>query len=353
MEFIKNGAEFIQQQIDNAEYSVVISGNYEIEKTVVIPSNFHLVLENCRLRMADNTFCNMFTNKNSHTEGVWDENIVIEGRGNVVLDGGNYNGLSEKNQNTDGRPPIYVNNLIFFAKVRGFRVTNLRLCNQRWWATNFIYCTDGYIVNLDFCANSSYIDENGEIKNGNLSFDIYDSICVKNADGIDIRCGCRDIIIENITGFLEDDAIAVTALPGKLEKLFGDEREFSDICNIIIRNVMACSLCSQVRLLAQGGKSIYNVLVDGVVDTSQNRPELRQGVNGVKIGDLRLYGGVAPERENIHNITVKNVMSRAENAVTLIGPIGENVKISNVSRFDTDGKVIKQAGDIELVKLDL
>ena len=29
-----------------------------------------------------------------------------------------------------------------------------------------------------------------------------------NADGIDIRRGCRDIVIENITGFTEDDTVA-------------------------------------------------------------------------------------------------------------------------------------------------
>ena len=71
MEFIRNGADIIQKQIDEAKSGgtnkAKISGFYEIEKTVLIPSYFYLVLKNCYLRMAENTFCNMFTNENART----------------------------------------------------------------------------------------------------------------------------------------------------------------------------------------------------------------------------------------------------------------------------------------------
>lgn len=66
MNIQKNGGAIIQEIIDSAckdgSYKAIISGRYEIEKTIVIPSGFYLVLENCYLRMADDTFCNMFTN---------------------------------------------------------------------------------------------------------------------------------------------------------------------------------------------------------------------------------------------------------------------------------------------------
>ncbi|MBQ2741396.1 MAG: hypothetical protein IJF32_01180, partial [Oscillospiraceae bacterium] len=164
MSFLKNGAEIIQAKIDSSSGFAVISGDYEIEKTINIPSDFHLVLENCHLRMADNTFCNMFTNENCRNTDKNDRNIIIEGRGNVLLDGGEYNGLSERNCGRDGRPEIYVNNIILFGGVRGFKVTGLHVRNQRWWAINFVYCRDGYIANIDFCADDTYLDENGEIK---------------------------------------------------------------------------------------------------------------------------------------------------------------------------------------------
>ena len=349
MEFIKNGAALIQRKIDSAEKTVVISGNYEIEKTILIPSDFHLVLENCRLRMADDTFCNMFTNANCRNFGKNDRNIILEGRGNVILDGGRFNGLSERTQLKEGRPAICNNNLILFARVNGFEVKNLHLRNQRWWATNFIYCENGHIANLDFRSNPQRIDENGNTVEGGFSFhENYESICVKNSDGIDIRCGCKNILIENITGFLEDDTVAMTSVAhGEMEQLFADPEKSPDMCNITVRNVMSSSLCSQVRILAQGGGRIYNILVDGITDTSATRSELVRGVNSLKIGDWTLYGGKAAEPSDISNITVKNIFSRAVNAVCVVGPLGRNVKISNVNMFDGCENLIKRVGDTD------
>ena len=349
MELMKNGAAYIQKQINEADGYVVISGNFEIEKTILIPSDFHLILENCYLRMADGTFCNMFTNENSYHKGKNDKNIVLEGRGNVTLDGGKFNGLSERTQLTEGMPDIYRNNVILFSRVKGFRVKNLHIRNQRWWATNFLYCTDGHIANLDFRSNPQRLGENGALIEGGLDFyKNYESICVKNSDGIDIRCGCRNILIENITGFLEDDTVALTSLcSGSMEQFFADPEESPDICNIIVRNVASASLCSQVRLLCQDGGKLYNILIDGIMDTSMYRDELVRGINSLKIGDARLYGGKAPGKDDIYNITVKNIMSRAVNAVKVIGPVGDNVKISNVNIFDGCENLIQRAGDTD------
>ena len=121
MEFTKNGGAAIQAMIDaaceNGSRQAHITGNYEIEKTILIPSDFTLILENCHLVMADDTFCNMFRNVRAGTDAGktaegGDRNIIIEGRGRVILDGGNYNGLSERNSEKDGRPHITVNNIL-------------------------------------------------------------------------------------------------------------------------------------------------------------------------------------------------------------------------------------------------
>ncbi|MBE6966053.1 MAG: hypothetical protein E7441_08490 [Ruminococcaceae bacterium] len=339
MSFIKNGAEIIQKKIDCSAGFTVISGNYEIEKTINIPSDFHLVLENCNLRMADNTFCNMFTNENCRNTDKNDRNIIIEGRGNVILDGGEYNGLSERNCGRDGRPEIYVNNIILFGGVRGFKVTGLHVRNQRWWALNFVYCRDGYIANIDFCADDTYLDENGEIKH-RLDFDNYEAIRIKNADGIDIRRGCRDIIIENITGFTEDDTVAVTSLPWKIETALKRPDESDDICNIVIRNVMSSALCSNVRLLCRGGGKLYNVLVDGVFDTSKDSPHMTRGIFAVRVGDATPYNSRGPRADEFYNISVRNVVSRARTAVQINNPIGAYFT-DNIMPFDGCGKALE------------
>ena len=195
--FIQGGGALLQKKIDRAladgSRQLVITGNFEIEQTVLIPSDFTLILENCHLRMADDTFCNMFRNQKAGTEegktieGA-DRNIVIEGRGKAILDGGNYNGLSESNSCKDGRPHISVNNLILFHNVEHFKVSGLFLCNQRWWAMNFLFCRFGHIHDIEFRADDRRRDKDGNIIHGHICDEStwYDVI-VRNADGLDLR----------------------------------------------------------------------------------------------------------------------------------------------------------------------
>ena len=93
-----------------------------IEKTVLLPSNINLVLDNCCLRLADDVFCNMFTNQNCHspkgkTASGTEKNIVIEGKGNAVLDGGKYNGFSELTYDRENGPHITNNCTMMFLNV--------------------------------------------------------------------------------------------------------------------------------------------------------------------------------------------------------------------------------------------
>ncbi len=340
MNLIKNGAARIQNLIDNAKADgtncVTVTSNYEIEKTVLIPSGFCLVLENCYLRMAEGTFCNMFTNENCRkNNNITDKNIIIEGRGRVVLDGGEYNGLSEKNSFKDGNPHICVNNVILFTNVDGFCIKNIHIRNQRWWAMNFIFCCNGKISDIDFLADYTRIDENGNRVEG-LTKDDYPGTHIKNADGIDLRCGCHDIIIENITGFCEDDSVALTGLDGDMENFFAPQNAVKDIYNVIIRNIMTSSFCSNVRLLNQGGIKLYNVLVDGVFDTSKDSRYMDKGWFGVRLGDTHLYGERHSTEDETFNITVKNVYSRGVAAFYLAGAM-KNCHFENINIFE-DGE---------------
>jgi len=344
MGFTKNGAEIIQKRIDSAKEDgtrkVCISGNYEIEKTILIPSGFYLILENCHLRLGDNTFCNIFTNENCRTEigrtgeGT-DRNITIEGRGAAILDGGTYNGLSERNSGKDGRPDISVNNTLLFANVDGFKISGLSFHNQRWWAMNFLYCCNGKIRDIDFCSNPYVEDENGNLSVGFQNTETQATHLVKNGDGIDLRVGCHDIIIENITGFCEDDTVAFTGISADkgIQKRFTVEGASSDMYNLIVRNVNACSYCAIVRLLNQGGVKLYNVLIDGVYDSSRECPYLDRGLFAIRIGDKYLYGDRHATEDECFNITVRNVFARTKQILNLGGSM-KDIYLENIKGFD-------------------
>lgn len=345
--FQKNGGQYIQKLIDAAvargRQQIVVSGNYEIEETVLLPSDFTLVLDDCHLVMADDTFCNMFTNASCRREcgrrvSGTDHNIRIEGRGRAILDGGNYNGLNERNSLKEGYPHVSVNNLVLFTNVDGFRISGLHMRNQRWWAMNFIFCRNGQISNIDFLSDFTRVDEDGNRVEGLVRDDgDHEDVYIRNSDGVDIRCGCHDILIENITGFTEDDTVALTGLKGKMEAMFGVEELSPDIYNIVVRNINSAAFCSNVRLLNQGGIKLYNILIDGIFDASANSRYLDRGGNGVRVGDMHMYGKRHSTAEETYNITIRNVVSRAKTAaVNLAGAI-TNLTLDNISTFDGCG----------------
>ncbi len=326
-DFFTNGAEHITELIEEAikdgSRTATVRGNFIIGRAVRIPSNFTLILDGCHLRMADGCFSNLFVNEHhgaelGRTPAGTDRNISIIGRGEAILDGGEYNGLSEKTQLQNGFPPIWKNNLILFTNVEGFKISGISCRNQRWWALNFIYCSEGYIGNIDFCANDTATDPEGRIYHG-LVRSRYSEALVKNADGIDLRRGCHDIVIENISGFTEDDTVAITGLNGRLEQTFSVEGLSSDICNITVRNIRSAAFCTIVRLLNQGEVKLHDITIDGVYDTSDESPYLDRGLYAVRIGDKRLYGTRHATKDETYNIKIKNVSGRSDHAVALAG----------------------------------
>ncbi|MBR6794267.1 MAG: hypothetical protein IKM48_07950, partial [Clostridia bacterium] len=170
--FQKGGTDYISGLIEAAvkdgSRTATVRGNYEIESVIRIPSDFTLILDGCHLCMADGVYSNMFTNQSRETEGAKkaagaDRNIIILGQNDPILDGGNYNGLSEKTSGKNGYPHITRNNAILFYNIRNFVLENFQIRNQRWWAINLIHAEQGRISNLNIegqchCANQDGID---------------------------------------------------------------------------------------------------------------------------------------------------------------------------------------------------
>lgn len=301
-------------------------GTWTIGSPVSLPSDLTLTLDGAHLVMGTGTFCNMF-----RADGV--TNVTLVGTGDAVVDGGVYNGLHEKNARKEGRPPIWVNNLVLFTKVSDFRIEGIRFVNQRWWALNFVGCSRGVIRNLDFLSHHTSEFPDGTVKD-TVSRRTYGQVKVKNSDGIDLRAGCHDILVENITGFTEDDTVALTCLPGGFEtEILGPDAVY-EISDVTVRNVRSACMCSNVRLLAQGGGRICRVLVDGVEDTSvEGRYMTGRGETGVNIGDSHVYRKPQCCAEDMDEIIVRNVRSRAECGVHIRGGAGR-IHVSDAVGFD-------------------
>lgn len=321
-------SQTIQNAVDYAEKTgrgrVVIPRHNErtgeniwiIEKTILLPSDMTVVLEDAHLRLADGVFENIFRNRNCRTdhgntmEGE-QKNIRILGNGNALLDGGKHNGLVEQmiRDNPGKYPPLSINLLIFLHNVRDFTISGLNIIDSRWWSICCVYCRWGRITDIDFKMYGTQ----------------------ENQDGIDLRVGCEYITIENITGITGDDTIAMTALPLDdfvPERKLKVEGKNPYIHDITIRNVISSTHgCSIIRFLCEDGAQLYNVLVDGIMDTGETYcgAPFFFGVSGTHFVKDRAH--VMGE---VRNITIRNVFTHAHSAIMLCESV-QDMLIENVT----------------------
>lgn len=311
---------------------------WEIDETIDLPSDIEIVIDDAHLVLAEGKFLNMFRAVAEHDEtGASPDsvikNIAIRGNGAAVLDGGKYNGLGEKTAQAMGLD-IYLNTTLLFFNVDGLVVENLSVINQRWWGITNVFVKNARYSNVHFIADFSRVDENGVLHPDEYPTK-YSEIQVKNADGIDLRIGCNNFVIENITGFTEDDSIALTALGrGEIKRgLFVRDAETA-IHDVKIRNVVTDSYCANVRLLNGNGHKLYNVEIDGVASLLSNK---RTGDHScsmrnnstIRIGDMA-YTSEHPNVDDTKNIKIRNVSSEAACGVTLCNGISDLV-IENVT----------------------
>jgi len=323
-----------------------------LDSAILVPGDTTLELNDCHVRLSDRCRDNMIRSVNCG-QGITDiqplRRIHIYGVGNAELEGaerpratgdggkvlgertfGTDAGVEGESQHGDWR-----NIGILLASVENFSVRNLRMVDTHCWAISLERCAHGLLRDIDF-ASSGHKTIDGAQQT------------ILNQDGIDLRMGCHDITIEDITGYTGDDLIALTAIPnpdsvaGNLRSTMvsssrdrGEGRD--DIRNVIIRNVMGYCRGGHhiVRLLNTPGVRMHDILLDGLIDTSPAEVRCRAAV---KIGDSAYGGGVAPLGDT-SRIIVSNVISRAQHTIMIGGSLCDSV-ISNVIRHDVAGDAI-------------
>lgn len=224
---------------------------WDVDEAILLSSDLEIILDNCYIRQTDGCMDNVFRNfEDPATPTSFDKedrNIVIRGVGNAIIDGGNMNGLCEATSCKGGLPHVEKNNVIRLYNLRGLRLLNFTILNQRWWAINLYYVEEAIISGLNIVTRPTGL----------------------NQDGIDLRVGCNNIIIENVYGQSGDDFIALSGFwnsttAGKYN-VSGKSR---DIHDVVIRNVVANSTeCAVIALRNHDGVRLYNITIDTVHDT--------------------------------------------------------------------------------------
>lgn len=316
-----------------------------IDSAVILPGGISFYMMNCRIKLSDQARDNWIRSANCVAGGDDLEElsgIHIIGEGSAVFEGADHPratgdsgktigvqtygtdaGKSDRNQKSDWR-----NIGVLLVKVNDFSLKNLSFVNSHAWAVSLEYCRKGLIRDLDFSSEQKVMID-GKME----SF--------LNRDGLDLRRGCRDISIENITGHTGDDLIAITALgsavraSGLMEtfEFYGgsDEPGAADTFNISIRNVRGYCAGGHhiIRLLNNKGVKLHHIQISNLMDTA---PQGHQNRAAIKIGDQQ-YGGSSPLGDT-SDIQINCVHSRSRNAILLGGSLKDSM-ISDVLVCDT------------------
>ena len=390
-------SEIIQNAVNGRESDgVVVIGPRECENepdrkywlldsAILLPENTTVILKNCKLKLSDRCRDNFFRSANSGI-GIEDpekiSNVHIKGIGLCVLEGADrpratgdggkllhapcphlpedvarladwipeerrspdkviFGDIHDHSYGTDAGNPDesqygdWRGIGILLANVEDFSVSNLRIVKSHGWGISLEACSKGKVEKIDFDA-CMYKEIDGILMN------------MENQDGIDVRNGCHHIIIQDITGCTGDDVIALTAIadPNREYKPGGSMRSThvmhndwtrreKDIHDIIIRNVIAKSyLCWVVRLLPAMA-NIYNVVIDGVIESSE---DCKSNFGTMLLGDGGRYGENLPD--SMRNITISNVICNSKTAITLEGYMTDSM-ITNVINKNPDCKAVK------------
>ncbi len=177
---------------------------------------------------------------------------------------------------------------------------------MRYWAINQIACRHGYLAHLNFNAGKHY----------------------RNQDGINLRIGCSDILIEHITGHTGDDVVALTALPKCSDGQLAVEGDM-DIHDVTIRDVRANTKQSIVALRNHDGAKMYRVQIEDITDIGS--PYYPWGV--VRLGENNYFRERESALGETYEITVKGVYSRARGTVFL----GASLMDSHISDVHAGG----------------
>ena len=333
-----------------------------LDSAILVQSNTTLELDHCHIKLSDRCRDNMIRSANCGlgiTKIEPMRNIHIRGIGHVVLEGADHPrasgdggktlgtrtygtdaGVEGESQRGDWR-----NIGVLMAFVEGFSIENIAMRDSHCWGISLERCAHGRLRDIDF-ASSGFKMIDGARKT------------VLNQDGIDLRLGCHDILIENITGYTGDDLVALTAIPSAGKPAGATARTMvsagtdrgegqDDIRHVILRNVKGYCRGGHhiVRLLNTSGVKMHDILIDGLIDTSAPGLTCRAAV---KIGDKAYGGGIAPLGDT-RRIVINNVISKCKYTILVGGSLCDSI-LSNIVRHGSPGEVMTVASGPQYVR---
>ena len=307
-----------------------------IDSAILLPGHMTLILENCTIRLSDRCRDNMFRSDNVGAgirDPVWNHDISIIGVGEVILQGahnpratgdggrtlvtspqkgrvsyGSDAGKAGLKQKGDWR-----NIMILIACVDGFKLKNVTIKNSHAWAVSCERTRNAEISDIRI-DNPETIEVDGR------------KVKVSNKDGIDLRQGCKNFRIDNLSGRTGDDFIALSSLSthapvpanGDLNSTMVTSSVWrgpeDDTEQIVITNISCRTKYRGVAIRASDSASIHHVYIDGLHTRKWDGYN-----NSILIGG-KGYGQPS-QPGKIHDIYAMNITGDGRSLILIEAPV--------------------------------
>ena len=316
-------------------------GAWMITRAILLPDDFTLVLDDCRVELAPGTRDNLIRNAGAlgFMRVAPNRNVRVLGRGNAVLCGGRSNHFEPAaSGDRNGWRAIG----ILLCAVTDYELAGFTMEETQSWAISQENgCANGWIHDIRFADTNK----------------------MRNQDGVDIRKGCHGIVVENLSGVCGDDVVALTALRreagamrvgGKSSCQIGGDwpGPDDDVYDVTVRHVHA--RCSGghgiVRLLVQDGIRMHHVEVSDIIDTTDIAAGEPRCQAAIRIGDTNYWSIRRNELGEMHHVTVRNVSSPGCVAVLIKGPLCDS-SITGIHPL-ADGPEVVVSAQVERVEFD-
>lgn len=326
--------------------TVVLEGqDWRVDRAVLLPSNLELVIDGCRLKLADGVHDNIIRSAGIRPDPANPfgaclsadpvENIRITGRNGAVIEGAD-RPYTAANPKTGVVEPWLGDFFgwrtvgIQLSGVSGYELSGFTMRRTHCWAISQEQCSRGWLHDLVF------------------------DTAVKNGDGINFRNGCSFCLVENISGMTSDDTVACTALNGTyitpeskyvypMQPLGGDVAgEAADIHDIAIRNVRTGGQHHGVICLATS-PSVYNIVIENVEEEASSSRE----------ATVKIYTGYGSGYRpgNLRSIAVTNVVSRGARYAVMVKAGVRDVRFAGIRQLRPDGVTHLFEGESENLTL--
>ena len=307
-----NDAKITTGKVVIPRYDAVTKTNvWLIDQAILLPADFELELNNCKIKLSDKCRDNFIRSANSGL-GINNiaplKNIKVIGIGNVLLEGANNprstgdhnktlslnpDGFGQSFGTDAGKPNEnqkggWRNHAIIFAHVDVFQISGITLKDYHGHGLVMERSTNGVVKDITFDVRQA-VNVAGVEKQ------------ILNQDGMGVRFGCKNIIIANIKGKSGDDFINIGLTDTGVEagkenvnvvsgSIYAGEND--NIANIYLQNWQDFYSLSHraIRIMPVGRLRISNVFIENMIISPLSKKgleaEYAQNINGLFVRNL-------------------------------------------------------------------